>query len=87
MRQEPTDVSLDALLRTLELYYAYHAAGLLRANGIPEPLRLPDAARPESLARVDVCHRANVIQLSQSNRTFHNGQRKSCRRGPIPLLS
>jgi hypothetical protein len=54
MRQEPTDISLDALLRTLERHYAYHAAWLFRANRIPEPPRLPEQALPESAARVDV---------------------------------
>jgi hypothetical protein len=54
MGQEPTDIFLNALLRTLELHYAHHAARLFRANGIPEPPRLPDPARPESPARVDV---------------------------------
>jgi hypothetical protein len=44
MSQEPTDISLDALLRALELHYALHAAPILRANGIPEPPRLPDPA-------------------------------------------
>ena len=50
MSQEPADVSLDALLRTLERHYAYRAAELFRAKGIPEPPRLPDPARPESPA-------------------------------------
>jgi hypothetical protein len=54
MSQEPTDISLDALLRTLELHYAYRAAGLFRANGIPEPPRLPDPTRPEPPAGIDV---------------------------------
>ena len=54
MSQEPTDISLDALLRTLELHYSRRAAGLFRANGIREPPRLPDPARPESPASVDV---------------------------------
>jgi hypothetical protein len=54
MSHEPTDISLDALLRTLERHYAYHAAWLFRANRIPEPPRLPEQALPESAARVDV---------------------------------
>ena len=54
MSQEPTDISLDVLLRTLERRYAYHAAWLFRANRIPEPPRLPEPALPESTAGVDV---------------------------------
>jgi hypothetical protein len=54
MSQEPTDISLDALLRKLERHYAHHAAWLFRAYGIPEPTRLPDPAQPESPATVDV---------------------------------
>jgi hypothetical protein len=54
MSQEPTDISLVALLRMLELHYAYHAAWLFRANGIPEPPRLPEPMGPESPATVDV---------------------------------
>jgi hypothetical protein len=53
MSQEPTDISLDALLRMLERHYAYHAAWLFRANRIPEPPRLPKPALLESTARVD----------------------------------
>ena len=67
MSQEPTDSSLDVLLRKLERRYAYHAARLFRAYKIPEPPRLPEPALPESTVRVDV-RRANLIQLSQSNR-------------------
>ena len=34
MSQEPTDISLDVLLRTLERHYAYHAAWLaIRSRG------------------------------------------------------
>jgi hypothetical protein len=51
MSQQPKDISLDVLLRTLERRYAYHAAWLFRANGIPEPPRLPEPALPESTAR------------------------------------
>src|SRR5665213_2875298 len=47
MRQEPADISLDSLLRALERHYALHAAPIFRANGIPEPPRLPDPALPE----------------------------------------
>jgi hypothetical protein len=54
MSQEPTDISLDVLLRTLERHYVYHAAWLFRANRIPEPPQLPELALPESTARVDV---------------------------------
>jgi hypothetical protein len=54
MSQEPTDISLDVLLRTLERHYAYHAAWFFRANRIPEPLRLPEQAVAESAAAVDV---------------------------------
>jgi hypothetical protein len=54
MSQEPTDISVDALLRTLERRYTYHAARLFRANRIPEPPRLLEPMLPESPARVDV---------------------------------
>jgi hypothetical protein len=50
MSQEPTDISVDALLRVLERHYALHGAELFRANGIPEPPRLPDPALPETSA-------------------------------------
>jgi hypothetical protein len=50
MSQEPTDISLDALFRALERHYAFHAAELFRANGIPEPPRLPDQVLPETSA-------------------------------------
>jgi len=50
MRQEPADISLDSLLRALERHYALHAAPIFRANGIPEPPRLPDPALPEPAA-------------------------------------
>jgi PilZ domain len=39
--QEPTDISVDALLRVLERHYIRHAARFFRSNGIPEPPRLP----------------------------------------------
>ena len=64
MSQAPTDVSLDVLLRTLERHYAYHAAWLFRVNGIPEPPRLPDPARPESPAGVDVPPRQTDPDIS-----------------------
>jgi hypothetical protein len=54
MSQEPTDISLDALLRMLERHYAYHAAWLFRANRIPEPLRLPKPTLLDSTAGADV---------------------------------
>src|SRR5665213_1259046 len=47
MRQEPADISLDSLLRALERHYALHAAPIFRANGIPEPPRLPVPAAPD----------------------------------------
>jgi hypothetical protein len=47
MRQEPTDVSLDAFLRTLELYYAYHAASSFEQTKFLN--RLDCRMRPESL--------------------------------------
>jgi hypothetical protein len=50
MSQEPADISLDALLRVLERHYALDAAEIFRANGIPEPPRLPDPALPETSA-------------------------------------
>lgn len=53
MSQEPTDISLDSLLRTLERHYSSRAAWLFRANGIPEPPRLPEPALPESPAKVE----------------------------------
>ena len=52
MSQEPTDISLDSLLRTLEQHYGSQAAWLFRANGIPEPPRLPDPALREPPANV-----------------------------------
>jgi hypothetical protein len=60
MSQEPTHISVDSLLRTLERHYAYHAARLFRANRIPEPPRLAEPVLPESPARKDV-PRANLI--------------------------
>jgi hypothetical protein len=47
MSREPTDIPVDALLRTLERHYAYHAARLFRANRIPEPPRLLEPVLPE----------------------------------------
>ena len=54
MSQEPTDISMDSLLRMLERHYAYHAARLFRANRIPEPRRLAEPARPEPSVGMDV---------------------------------
>ena len=63
--QEPTDISLDALLRTLEKHYAYHAAWIFRANGIPEPARLPEPALQESPASVEVPRRQPDPAISE----------------------
>jgi hypothetical protein len=65
MSQEPTDTSLDALLRTLEQHYAYHAAWLFRANRIPEPPRLPEQLLPEAAARIDVLPRQPDPAISE----------------------
>jgi hypothetical protein len=54
MAGEFPDTSVETLLRTLEQHYAKLAARLFRANRIPEPARLPEPTRPESLARVNV---------------------------------
>jgi hypothetical protein len=54
MSQEPSEISLDAVLRKLERHYAYHAAWLFRANRIPEPPRLPESGLLESAAGEDV---------------------------------
>jgi hypothetical protein len=53
MSQKLTDITLDELLRTLERHYAHHAAWHFRANGIPEPTRLPEPSLPEPAVRVD----------------------------------
>jgi hypothetical protein len=54
MAQEFPDTSEETLLRTLERYYVKHAGWLFRANGIPEPARLPEPAPTESFASVVV---------------------------------
>ena len=54
MSHERIDASLDALLRMLERHYAYRAAELFRANGIPEPPRLPNPALPETPAKAAI---------------------------------
>lgn len=65
MSQKPTDISLDALLRTLEQHYANRAAGLFRANGIPEPPRLPDPTQPEPAAGIDGLPRSSDAGTSE----------------------
>jgi hypothetical protein len=65
MSREPTDISLDALLRALERHYAYHAAWLFRANGISEPPRLPEPAVPGSPASVDIPSRQSDPATSE----------------------
>jgi hypothetical protein len=67
MSQELTDISLDTLLRTLELHYAQSAAGLFRANGFPEPRRLADSARPESPGKIDAASRPPDPVISQQS--------------------
>jgi hypothetical protein len=86
MSQGPTDISLDALLRALERHYAHRAAGLFRANRIPEPLDCR-IRRGRNLRLALMFRRANLIQLPRSNRAFHNSQRKRLSPGPIPFLS
>jgi hypothetical protein len=67
MSQEPTDSALDALLRKLERHYVNHAAWLFQAYGIPEPLRLPEPALPESGAALRAKARARPGKLQQIN--------------------
>jgi hypothetical protein len=42
------DPNEETLLRTLERRYARFASRMFRANGIPEPARLPEPTQPEA---------------------------------------
>jgi hypothetical protein len=57
MEKKSKDATEDTLLRALERRYMHYAAWLFRANGIPEPARLPDSAAPITRSRAAQLHR------------------------------
>ena len=57
MEEKSPDATEDTLLRALERRYMRYAAWLFRANGIPEPARLPDSTAPITRPRAAQSHR------------------------------
>ncbi len=56
MEKKSPDATEDTLFRALERRYVRYAAWLFRANGIPEPVRLPESTAPITRSRAAQPH-------------------------------